>query len=306
MKSKFQKRILGFAIIIAALLAYSAPVRAAEFFSEPSSIFVRPDQRFLITFYLRSEQSVNAIESKIAYPTDLLDLEDIRDGDSLIGLWVEKPKQETAGLVSYSGIIPDGYQGPKAPLLALVFKAKHEGDGLIRLPENTVLLNDGNGSRTTSTAAQISIRISKTAPVLPNADSILNGRLEDHEPPEAFTISLSHDSNLFDGKLVALFATQDKGSGIDHYVVYESARKIEPGTILPNEWRIAESPYVLIDQTGKSYVYVKAIDKSGNERVAVFSPLGPPFYKAFWFYGILSLFAIILILIFVRKKREKT
>ena len=54
------------------------------------------------------------------------------------------------------------------------------------------------------------------------------------------------------------------------------------------EWIRAESPYVLKDQKLKSYVYIKAIDKAGNERIEVI-PQKYPFqwYESWLWWGII-------------------
>jgi len=91
--------------------------------------------------------------------------------------------------------------------------------------------------------------------------------LIDTEVPEAFTPVVASDQSIFNGKYFLVFAAQDKGSGIDHYEVRETRAYGKK-----RSWEIAESPYLLRDQTLSSYIYVKAVDRVGNERVAEISP----------------------------------
>ena len=65
--------------------------------------------------------------------------------------------------------------------------------------------------------------------------------------------------NIFDGKYFLVFATQDKGSGIDHYEVSED----NGASFIP-----AVSPYLLKNQSLDTKIIVKAFDKKGNEKIA--------------------------------------
>lgn len=71
-----------------------------------------------------------------------------------------------------------------------------------------------------------------------------------------------------EGKKYLVFFTTDATSGIDHYEVLEISLdwfgniKSEQET----EWKIVKSPYLLEDQSLKSTIKIKAIDKAGNER----------------------------------------
>jgi len=90
---------------------------------------------------------------------------------------------------------------------------------------------------------------------------------KDDIPPEPFEIKISQDPNIFGGKYFIVFSTTDKQTGIDHYEVKEG--KID--------WKRAESPYLLEDQSLKSIIKVKAVDKAGNERIAEYIPPKKPF-----------------------------
>ena len=65
------------------------------------------------------------------------------------------------------------------------------------------------------------------------------GASTDTEPPLPFTPKLERDPNLDGGKYVVIFNTEDKDSGIDHYEVKDGS----------GPWVVAESPYVLKDQS---------------------------------------------------------
>ncbi len=85
----------------------------------------------------------------------------------------------------------------------------------------------------------------------------------DSTPPQDFKPEIGQESSVFEGKYFLSFATTDKTSGIDYYEVREGK----------GDWKIAESPYLLKDQSLKSKILVKAVDKAGNEKIAEISPL---------------------------------
>ena len=39
-----------------------------------------------------------------------------------------------------------------------------------------------------------------------------------------------------------------------------------------------DGPYLLLDQKLKSWLFVKAVDSQGNERISVLEPVNVPFY----------------------------
>jgi len=93
----------------------------------------------------------------------------------------------------------------------------------------------------------------------------------DSTPPEDFKPKIGRDPAVFEGKYFLSFATTDKTSGIDHYEVLEQKRTLVRGE------KAAESPYLLKDQSLKSKILVKAVDKAGNERISEIIPPKKPF-----------------------------
>jgi hypothetical protein len=92
--------------------------------------------------------------------------------------------------------------------------------------------------------------------------------IRDTESPESFKPIVTHDPLLDEGKWVALFQTQDKNSGLKGYQIQES-KHLRPDQ---NAWVEAQSPYVLKDQSRSTYVFIKAIDYQGNERIEIVNP----------------------------------
>ena len=228
--------------------------------------------------------SVNAVEGTITIPGNIFSLKGIKDGNSLVNFWIEKPSFKDGG-VSFSGIVPGGYTSSKGLILSVVFQAVEAGDASLEIKNMKILANDGQGTPIKTTVSDLNFKVLKlaektvstTSPSLQISQTIF-GRTNDVILPENFTPKIVSDSNMFDGQYFLVFATQDKGSGIDHYEVLE--KKIfnlfnHEFVLWETGWTQSDSPYVLADQTAHSFIYVKAVDKNGNGRVVTVSPRNP-------------------------------
>lgn len=242
----------------------SGSVSAAELFFEQEKNFGLKDQ-FKIGVFVETEEAVNAIEGKINFPNGLLELKSVDDGNSIINLWLERPATDRAGEIIFSGIIPGGYKGDKGLIFSATFLVKKEGNGTFDILNARALRNDGMGAETKLQTFSSKFIVSKKSTELQMPVS----EIEDIDLPESFMPEIAKDKTLFDGKWFVVFATQDKASGIDHYEIKESRQKVF--SIFQN-WSQAESPYVLKDQKLKSWTYVKAVDKAGNERIIKIAP----------------------------------
>jgi hypothetical protein len=158
--------------------------------------------------------------------------------------------------------LPGGYEGEEIYLFSLVLKGEKLGEVTVDTTNVRVLKNDPPGSiaSTKTPSLRLQIKEESSAPEFVPP--------EDREAPEVFTPQIAQDPNVFDGKWFLVFATQDKVSGIARYFVHETKQKKDAGLIDTEKWIEAESPYLLKDQELQSYIYVKAVDKAGNERIA--------------------------------------
>ncbi|MFC1612689.1 hypothetical protein ACFL29_02465, partial [Patescibacteria group bacterium] len=100
----------------------------------------------------------------------MLELVEIRDGNSIINFWVEQPWHledcSKVCKVGFSGIIPGGYLGTKSPVLSLFFETKEEGKALIAMNNARVLYNDGEGTEAPVRSQENKIIISKDASIV--------------------------------------------------------------------------------------------------------------------------------------------
>ena len=277
-------------------LLSSSFVFAATIFFGVQKQQVGIEQQFEVGVFLNTQgQEINAVEGNIQFPANILEIEKIRDGGSILLFWIEKPNIEDAqkkGELFFSGLIPGGYGGQKGYLFSIIFVARQTGPVNITTSNEKILLNDGLGTATQINKAPIILQ----AVEQPVGEEYVPPY--DPDPPEPFEPVITQNSNVFNNQWFLVFATQDKGAGIDHYEIQENRKqKIED-----RRWDSAESPYLLKDQKLKSFVYVKAVDKAGHEKIAMVAAARPlKWYEIRWLWSIIILVLLIL-LIFLKNR----
>lgn len=280
-------------LVIFLLVFIASPVFAASLsFESKTQVMAIGQEIELDVFIDSSDESINAIGGKIIFPQDLLELKNINDGNSVISFWVEQPKAVLDGQIEFSGIVPGGYNASHAKLFSIIFLAKTEGFAKIDFKDIKILRNDGQG-----TEASVSISNSQFQILnLPSNDlAPITSKKTDITPPEKFVPQIEFDEAIFDGQWFLVFNAQDKGSGIDHYEVCEGKRKCI----------VASSPYLLQNQYLDEEIIVKAIDKSGNERIVkLLENKEINLYKKYYSI-VLSIFILLLLSYFSRKYLRK-
>ena len=271
---------------------FSGPrVEAAELFFSPSSQEFGVGQTFEAEIFLDTQkEDINAIEGTIVFPEHILALKEIRDGETIINLWIQRPREQEE--ISFAGIIPGGYTGQKGKLFSLVFQTKKEGEGDLIFQTAKVLLNDGKGTAASLTLKPGRYQVSEALPLFQPEVKI------DKEPPEPFQPEISRSPEVFKEKYFLVFSTQDKISGIAYYEVKEGRRQFVK----------AESPYLLRNQWLYEEIIVRAVDKASNIREARIAPLKvrPIFFTfKFWLVVFGIGLAIYVIWRLLKKKKLK-
>src|SRR3989338_10476834 len=140
-----KKYLIAFFFSSLVLILPSRPVLAAEIFFEQEIGPGLPEDQFKMGIFLETEELLNAIEGKISFPTDLLKLKTVEDGNSIVNLWLERPAASETGEIAFSGITPGGYQCKKGLIFSMTFLVKQKGAGLFEIHGARVLRNDGEG-----------------------------------------------------------------------------------------------------------------------------------------------------------------
>ena len=289
-ESKINKNKFYFIwLFVVGYLLFVVPMAQAASFSAdniPESVGV--GQQFQLDIFVDSENDIlNTIEGSVKFSENDFKINDIRDGNSSILLWIDKPKT-VSGAVTFSGMTPNGIVRDKNFIISLILEPRRSAEALVTLT-GTGYLNDGNGTKVTIKPANFKISVKKEL----QPDISVADLKNDRETPEDFIPVIVRDDGLLSGKYAVIFETQDKFSGIDRYEIAEP--KLGLFGVEKPKWGIAVSPYTLNDQSRESFVYIKAVDRNGNERIKKISPeksFAVYKYSAIWFILIVLLLAI--------------
>lgn len=267
-KNHFSKfKILCIFVFCFVLFGVPTLARAAVLYLSSSSNEYHQGDTFAVDIRLNSENEyINAVESRLTFPADILEVKDLSLGDSVLNLWIQTPKVSEPDTISFSGGVPGGYNGADSLLAKIIFSAKKSGPGEVRYqPDSQVLLNDGLGTKANLLLQGLTLNILAGQLELPK-DEWQEAIKDDIIPPELFKIEIHQAASIFDGKYFLVFSTNDKQTGVDYYEVLEGQ----------SDWQRAESPYLLTDQKLQGIIKVKAVDKAGNERIAEIKPPAKP------------------------------
>ncbi len=285
-KFHFLAIVFGFAFSVFGFNAASA----ARLYFEPQELVAGAGKgSFFVNINIDAEKSINTLSIAVKIPQNFRVI-DASEANSIVNFWIDRPSfDEASRILSFSGIIPGGFYGEKARLLAIELRPEKEGMGTLSFDkEKTVVyLHSSDGIKDELELREIKIPVVKGKENFPVI-------IKDADPPEDFRPEISRDPNIFGNKWFLVFATQDKGSGIYYYKVKEGRRDFE----------IAESPYLLKDQKLKSYIYVRAVDKAGNERIAAVEPRYPMKWYEQSLIWIIIIIGAIAYLIWIKFKNK--
>ena len=294
---KFRVCLVSCFVSVLCLLPWA--VGAAVLYLEPAQGEYQLGDTFSVQVIIDTEKDcINTVKGEIDFSKDILETVNFTTGNSILTIWLEKPKvNQNLGKISFVGGIPGGYCGPLPGepgeldlLLKIFFKTKKEGTANLRFSEESqVLLHDGLGTPAKLTTKGTIFTILSGISEVPKKEWQEELKKDDISP-EPFEIEIHQDPSIFDGKYFIIFFTADKQTGIDYCEVKEGKR----------DWKRGESPYLLEDQELKSIIKVKAVDKAGNEKISEIIPLKKPF--PYLIVILVGLVVIVVIIYWLWKK----
>lgn len=267
--NKFQLKIIS--VVIISFILFPAATFAARLYLESSQEEYHQGDVFIEEIRLNTQgEYINTVEINLSFPEDILEVKDLSKGNSILTLWIKEPTfSNEKGEVSFIGGVPAGYQGWDGLLAKIIFRVSEklliptsEVIQLKFLNSSQVLFNDGLGTSADLEMEQgILTILPKELEISRNDWQIELGK--DTIPPESFEVEIHQNLSIFEGKYFLIFSTTDKQTGVDYYEIKEGEK----------DWQKEKSPYLLEDQTLKSIIKVKAIDKAGNERTVWIKPI---------------------------------
>lgn len=161
--SKQFKNVIS--LLIIGFVLFPATTLAARLYLEPSSGQYYPADTFIIEIRLDSEEKpINALETHLTFPKDILRVIELNKNNSILNLWIgELFYSNEEGLISFIGGLPSpGYQGKDGLIGTVTFVVKSRGKvsfttylqrlifteqaEVVFLDASRVILNDGYGT----------------------------------------------------------------------------------------------------------------------------------------------------------------
>jgi hypothetical protein len=268
---------LFFFIIISSI---SMHAHAATF--DVASSFAQ-DATLVVEVYADPEaDSINAVIGTLSYPAEYFMLDSVSTVNSVISMWLESPKEtsqfDISGLkhIHFEGAIPGGfqgirsasYEGPKQGLVMTVkLKAKKPGVALVILEEAALLLHDGKATKVSTPV------ISKEIVISPGVVRTNTKKIESkYVQNTSLTIFRIRNELVANNSLTLVIVDDTTRRTIDHYEVAETTN-YSPEDVSSYEWKVAASPYVLLDQKAKTFTHTKAVYADGTYTYATLPPV---------------------------------
>lgn len=316
-KSKLQFKIKNFylfALFFVLFVFFNIlPLRgqAVELYLEFSQPEYAPNEIFSVKIRLNvtPPENVTAIEGYLKFDNQSLKAIDFLSGNSVL-MFIEPPKiNQEQGIVSFSGIIPGGYTGSligdpgESNLLGTIvfqsLKPIKPRTIIYFLNNSRILFNEGEEFKNNIVFKPLEININSQKIVLNPLNELEKIKVIDKIPPEEFKPEIVKINNQY----FLVFNTQDKQSGIDHYEVATFKENLLAQPILVSNFEKSESPYPLNKDDLNKIIEVKAIDKVGNERIAILYPQKQiKWYKNYWLWGIIGIGSMIYIMKIISRK----
>ncbi len=261
-----------FSLVIVGFFSLSFPcdLNAASIGVYPSTPSVTVGNIVSVKVIVSTESKfINNTEGVLSYPTDLLEPISISKSSSIFNLWVEEPKFNSGGSVSFNGGLPTpGYNGSSGEVVTVVFKAKKTGTASLIFSDSAIRENDGLGTNVLNGYKNGSIIITE-APKSPELPGDIQG--------EVFSVRVE----TVNSRNVTQFFPKSLIPKIDSFLI--QVDNSTPFTIKASD--IEDNKYILpVQNKGDHLLMVYAYDKAGNSSKAEIrfnSPvISPPKLKA--------------------------
>ncbi len=249
-------KIIHYTILFLCLSLHVNAISAAKLSTVVSTDMRSKDQVFIEVYLNTERKKINAVDGSLIIDGFANRITSINTAGSPFTLWPGRPSL-IGNTLTLNGGVPGGIQDSSV-LLFTITARNVELDKASIVPKDLFVYLDngrGDGEKVGDATLFLDAEV-RTSSELQKA--ILN----DTTPPKRFSVDIGKDEELFDGKYFISFTTSDEHSGVRQYEVQE-------GTSTPI---LADSPYLLTDQTLSTVIKVRATDNAGNSVVATLQP----------------------------------
>lgn len=129
------------------------------------------NQTFSVNVVVSAEVPINAVEAKLVFEPDKLEVVEVSEEGSIMLLWVEEPNFSNAsGTIGFAGGLYGGFTGQDGKVISAIFKTKKAGVAKINFEEAKVLAHDGKGTDILRKTAGATYLIKAEKPPSPDFD----------------------------------------------------------------------------------------------------------------------------------------
>jgi len=158
--------VVGLIFVLIGILPAVAQATEASLFFSPSDGIYHTGSTFLVKVKVDSNgASINAAQSKVLFPQEILEVKSISKAGSIFTLWPEEPVfSNSKGEISFKGGVPaPGFTGT-GNILTINFRAKKMGPAKVSFSEAEVLAADGRGTNILKLTPEATFSITETYP----------------------------------------------------------------------------------------------------------------------------------------------
>lgn len=184
--------------ILSFVLATPAQAAGATLFFSPSSKAVTVGSSFSISVMVNTGSgSINTLESIVNFPTDLLKVNSLALGGSIVSMWVPaNPVSSNAkGTITFGGGMLSPYTGTNGRVLSISFKALKSGNAKLSFSNSQILTGPGENAFGSAGSSAITItepeapKIEQPKPVVTTPSIATTTPINTTALPEDSTVS---------------------------------------------------------------------------------------------------------------------
>ncbi|RJQ14834.1 hypothetical protein C4553_00030 [Candidatus Parcubacteria bacterium] len=147
----------------------------ASLYAQPASGSITLGSTFRVSIFVNTGgRDINAVDVKVNFPPDKLQVVSPTAGQSIVSVWISQPYfSNTDGVLRFQGGIPNpGINTSSGLIASIVFRARQFGGAQITIDDDSkVLLNDGLGTNILSKTAGAQFSIVLPPPAGPEVVS---------------------------------------------------------------------------------------------------------------------------------------
>ena len=144
-----RKALLSLFFFLGLFTFSASSAAAATLYTSPSTGTYTTGKNFTVSVRVSTDQSMNAADGIIHFPTDKVQVISVSKNNSVFNLWVQEPSYSnsgTLGNVRFEGVVLNpGFTGD-GKIMDITFQVRGEGAANIIFASGSVLANDGQGT----------------------------------------------------------------------------------------------------------------------------------------------------------------